>query len=185
MKLASQAGTQAPVVLNRGGAAPTTGRPEQRSRSSEPGIPKPPRPLPKSFVKVCFLLVICGLTWMIWQSNQARPTSKPVTPRAGSITADVSGSVGRFFSGLFAVEGGTRAEVKPEDHLQLQGIILSRRHPIAMINMTAFEQGGSAPLRLAARDYSVHCLDILQDQVTVRADDREPVTLELKERMIQ
>jgi hypothetical protein len=182
MTLARQAGEQTPVVLNREGRVQTADEPEKRSRRTEAGIPKPPRQMPKAFIKVCFLLVICGLTWMIWQSNQG---SKPTTPRAGSLTADVSSSVGRFFTGLFSGGDGARAEAKPEDHLELQGIILSRRRPIAMINTTAFEQGGSSPLCLASRDYLVHCLDILQDQVTVRADDREPVTLELKERQIQ
>jgi hypothetical protein len=185
MTLARQAGEQTPVVLNREGRVQTADQPEKRSRRSETGIPKLPRQLPKGFVKVCFLLVICGLTWMIWQSNQDSQSSKPTTPRTVSLAADVSGSVGRFFSGLFSSEGGARADAEPEDHLKLQGIILSRRRPIATINTTAFEQGASAPLRLAARDYSIHCLDILRDQVTVRADDREPVTLELKERQIQ
>jgi hypothetical protein len=185
MTLARQATKQTPVVLHREGPERTKDRPDKRSGRSEPGIPKPPRQSPKGFIKVCFLLMICGLTWMIWQSNQNGTSSKPNTPRTVSLAADVSGSVGRFFSGLLSSEGGARADAKPEDHLELQGIILSRRRPIAMINTTAIEQGASAPLRLAARDYSVHCLDILRDQVTVRADDREPVTLELKERQIQ
>jgi hypothetical protein len=185
MTLARQAAERTPVVLHPEGPAGTTDRPDKRSRCSEAGIPKPPRQLPKGFIEVCFLLVICGLTWMIWQSNQDSQSSKPTTPRTVSLAADVSGSVGRFLSGLFSSEGDARADAKPEDHLELQGIILSRRRPIAMINTAAIEQGASAPLRLAARDYSVHCLDILRDQVTVRADDREPVTLELKERQIQ
>jgi len=170
------------VVLNREGPARPTNPPEERSRRSGAGIPKPSRQLPRGFVKACFLLLVCGLTWMIWQSNQ---NTKPTRPRAAAPTADVSGSVGRFVSGLFLSKTGARADARPEDQLELQGIILSRRRPIAMINTLAFEQGARAPLRLAARDYSVHCLDILQDQVTVRADEREPVTLELKERRVQ
>ena len=167
------------------GPARTPDESDKASRRSAAGIPKPPRQLPKGLFKGCFLLVICGLAWMIWQSNQNRSASRSNTPRAASLATDVSGSVSRFFSGLFSGEGGARADARPEDHLELQGIILSRHRPIAMINMTAFGQGDRAPLRLAKRDYSVHCLDILHEQVTVRADDRDPVTLELKERQIR
>jgi hypothetical protein len=185
MMLARRAAKLTPVVSSGEGPERTADRPGKRSRRSKSGIPKPPRQLSKGLIKVCFLLVICGLTWMIWQSNQNVRGSRPNTPRPASLAADVPSSVGRFISGLLSSNGGARAKVRPEDHLQLQGIILSRRHPIAMINMTAFEQGSSAPLRLAKRDYSVHCLDILQEQVTVRADDRDPVTLELNGRKVR
>ncbi len=177
---------ESPLALEGGTPAPKTKPPEKHPRRLETDGPQPLGPWAKQVVKISFLLVVCGLGWMIWQSNQNQKarSRNPNAPRAAaSSPKNVSGTVKQFVSGLFSGKGSARAEVRPEDHLHLQGIIMSRRRPpIAMINMTAFEQGTKASLRLAARDYNVHCLDILSDQVTVRADDRDPVRLELKGR---
>lgn len=131
------------------------------------------------FLLVLLLLTV-ALTWLIYRSNVTHR-------RPGATLATVSGaasdSVGRLFSGLLGKKPGkARSGEHLAELMELKGIILSRRRPIAMINTTAFEEGETAPMLLAAREYSIHCTDIRPTQVEVKADENETITLQLKDR---
>jgi len=136
---------------------------------------------PKRVFLPVLLLLTVGFAWLIYRSNSGPQRS---TARFAAIGGTASESVGRFFSGLLSRHGGdARSAVRPEDMMELKGIILSRRRPVAMINTTAFEEGETAPMQLASREYSIHCMDIAPDKVRVQADENEPITLQLKERL--
>jgi hypothetical protein len=139
-----------------------------------PGIQK------RAFLAVLLMLTL-GFAWLIYRSNSGNGR-----PAAGLATVPgmASDSVGRFFSGLVNRRpSGGRSDARLADMMELKGIILSRRRPVAMINTKAFEQGEIAPLQLARREYSIHCLDIGSDQVKVQADESETITLQLKGRL--
>jgi hypothetical protein len=127
------------------------------------------------------LVLTAALACLIYRSNShtdRRVSRSSTSPRA------VSGSVGRFFSGLLSERSRVaRSDARIEDLLELKGIILSRQRPVAMINTTAFGEGETAPMSLASREYSILCMDIAPDQVKIRADERDPVTLQLKVRL--
>jgi hypothetical protein len=132
------------------------------------------------FLLVLLLLTLV-LTWLIYRSNSSH--GRPGTTFA-TVSGVASDSVGRFFSGLMSrTSGGARSPQHLGDMMELKGIILSRRRPVAMINTTAFEQGETAPMQLASREYSIHCMDISPNKVLVKADESEMITLELKVRL--
>jgi hypothetical protein len=126
-------------------------------------------------------MLTAAAAWLIHRSNarNGRPT-----PGLAAVSGLKSNSVGRFLTGLVnrnAAEAGASADLT--ELLELRGIILSRKRPVAMINTTAFEQGERAPMLLASREYSIQCVDIGSDTVRIQADAREPITLQLKGRL--
>jgi hypothetical protein len=165
-----------PHLAGRGRAAPV-GDPNAPAKYQI--VKASPETHKRAFLAV-LLVLTAALACLIYRSN-SRAGGR--VARFSTASGAVSGSAKRFFSGLLSGQSRiSRSEARPEDLLELKGIILSRRRPVAMINTTALEAGETASMNLASQEYNILCMDIASDQVRIQADEREPVTLQLKER---
>ncbi len=83
-------------------------------------------------------------------------------------------------AGLLRRTGNRAATERPGiGAIRLQGVILSKRNPVAMINCTPVSKGETAPVRLPTQYLNVQCVDITGDGVQIKSEDAGSLTLQI------
>ena len=82
-----------------------------------------------------------------------------------------------------ATQGASEPIPEPSfvDHLKLSGITGSQKHRLAIINNHTFETGEDGTVKIDGRMVNIHCLEIRDGSVLIKAEGLErPMELKLK-----
>jgi hypothetical protein len=121
-------------------------------------------------------LIVAGVALNWRQQPKPRASATP-TP---AVRTAPSAPPGGFLAGLLRRPWSRAAPERPRiGAIRLQGLILSKRNPVAMINCTPVCKGETAPVPVPHQYLNVQCVDITGDGVQIKSEDAGLVTLRI------